>query len=138
MSQFLQSCTGIIGNASKNFCIMQYPVYSRKRNFSLLNYSKKVKRFVWRILIARSASLSSITHEILISLAPVQLVSIRYHNHLPKNSRRLTLRNHLNIDVILAECRKHFSCNTDHILHLLAHQTQNRHFRYDIHRSVFP
>jgi hypothetical protein len=33
--------------------------------------SRKVKRFVCRVLSARSASRSSMTHEILISLAPV-------------------------------------------------------------------
>ena len=37
--------------------------------------SRKVNRFVCRMLRARSASRSSITHEILISLAPASMLA---------------------------------------------------------------
>lgn len=44
-----------------------------KSNTLFRHYSKKVNRFVCKMFIARVASWASITHEILISLAPKQM-----------------------------------------------------------------
>jgi len=95
-------------------------------------HSRNVKRLVCRMFIALSAFRSSITHEMLISLAPkTPPVQSALSASQWNQQAQLTLRNHLDVDPVLAECREHLASNTNHVLHLRSHQTQNGHLWQD-------
>ena len=49
--------------------------------------------------------------------------------------KRRTLRDHLNIDIMLPQHTEHGPRNPHHILHLLPDQTHNRHLIHQLHRA---
>lgn len=78
--------------------------------------------------MALVASLASITQEMLISLAPKRepKTSVMSHDSM---QAWLTLRDHLQIDIIVSKCRKHAPRDANHVLHVRSDQTQDGHAR---------
>ena len=68
------------------------------------------------------------THEMLISLAPV-LLSVRSCSSL--QGKEHTLRYHFDVHIVLSERREHLPSNAYHILHICAYQTEDGHFTND-------
>lgn len=93
---------------------------------------------VWMMFSARSASRSSMTHEMLISLAPGKEKSVSSRLQIDNKTRpgALTLRDHFDVNIIITKSREHASCNSDHILHLFSDKTENGHSRDDVDCSV--
>lgn len=87
---------------------------------------------------ARSASASSITHEILISLAPINQSAKDFSiERGPKHGRSCfvahTLRDHFDVDILLAQSPEKAAADTDHAPEMAADETHDRHVRHEIH-----
>jgi hypothetical protein len=100
-----------------------YPTPSAQCKTRKTHYSRNVNRFVCRIFIALSASRSSITQDMLISLAPVTKRISLAMSAWVFIYLLLTLRDHFDIHIVLSQGRKHLPCYTNHIPHLFADET---------------
>jgi hypothetical protein len=115
----------MLSSGKTSRCLIWYPTPLMQMH----DYSKKVKRLVWTTLRARSASRSSMTQEMLISLAPKNNVS---GGVIECQASIHTLRNHLDVDVVVTKHAEELARDTNHVLELLTNQAHDGHVRHNV------